>query len=328
MTPKSSKRKAYHTPQERELLLADVCEMYYLEGKSQAEIGRIIGLTSSMVSRLITEARERDMVEICIHRPLQSDTQLENTLTSYFGLQACRVVTVRGYEYSLLKYLGAAGAQVFKQYLSPNSVIGVAWGTTLSAVVDALEVKRPVPSKLVELTGAMGSRSSGYEGHGIIMRLANKLGAEYHFLNAPFLCEDAESARVLMKNSIVSQPLEMAKHASVALMGMGSLDPVHATVLRFGYLSKELLESLRATDAVGNVCGVYFDLNGQPICGDFCQRTVTISKEGLLAIPDRIGVAGGVDKVAPIIGALRGGYVNILVTDNITASAVLAEVRR
>jgi deoxyribonucleoside regulator len=326
MTSKSSKRKAYHTPLERELLLADVCEMYYLEGKSQTEIGKIVGLTPSMISRLITEAHEKDMVEIRVHRPLQSDVALENALMAHFNLLECRVVTIRDYAVSLLKYLGAVGAETFKRYLEPDSVIGIAWGTTLSAVVDAFEIRTPIPSRLVELTGAMGSRSSEYEGHGIITRLANKLGAEYHFLNAPFLCENAESARVLMKNTIVSHPLKMAEDASVALMGVGSLDQNLATVLRFGYLSKDLLETLRQAGAVGNVCGLYFDAAGQPACRDFCQRIISITKEGLLKIPVRIGVAGGADKVEPILGALRGGHINILVTDNLTARGILTRV--
>jgi DNA-binding transcriptional regulator LsrR (DeoR family) len=297
--------------------------MYYLDGKSQTEIGKIIGLTPSMVSRLITEAHDKDMVEIRIHRPLQSDVDLEHALASRFDLLESRVVTIRGYAYSLLKYLGAAGAETFKRYIEPETVIGIAWGTTLSAVVDAFEVQARIPSRLVELTGAMGSRSSEYEGHGIITRLANKMGAEYHFLNAPFLCENPESAQALLKNSIVSRPLEMAENASAALMGMGSLDQNLATVLRFGYLSKDLLQSLSGAGAVGNVCGLYFDIEGQPACSDFCRRIISISKEGLLKIPVRIGVAGGADKVAPIIGALRGGYINILVTDNFTARAIL-----
>jgi deoxyribonucleoside regulator len=326
MKSKDKNSNSYHQPIERSLLLADVCEMYYLEGLSQAEIGRKIGLTSSMVSRLITEARERNMVDIRIHRPLESDFDLENALIEQFNLKTARVVTVRGYEYSLLKYLGQAGAQVFSQYIQPDQVIGVAWGTTLSAVVDAFDINEPVPTKLVELTGALGSRSSEYEGHGIITRLANKLGAEAHMLNAPFLCASEATAQALYEDQIISQPLKLANQAALALMGVGSLHPELATFLKFGYLSKTLLKSLHSAGAVGNVCGLYFDAEGNPACSEFCQKIITISRENLLSIPDRIGVAGGPEKVESIIGALRGSYVNILVTDNLTAQAILEKI--
>jgi DNA-binding transcriptional regulator LsrR (DeoR family) len=45
--------------------------------------------------------------------------------------------------------------------------------------------------------------------------------------------------------------------------------------------------------------------------------------EQLQALDHVIGVAGGVEKVAAILGALRGGYVDVLVTDTVTAQAVL-----
>lgn len=313
----------YQPPPDRETLLADVAEMYYLKGKRQAEIAKLIGLTSSMVSRLLTEARQRNLVEIRIRRSLQFDYALENALRERFNLHAVNVVTVRNYESQFLKYLGAAGAQIFKKYLSPNSIIGIAWGTTLSALVDEFDINNPFPVKLVELVGAMGARSSEYEGHGIITKLAQKMGAEQYFLNAPFLCASAETARALMKDAIVKQPLTLALEAQIALMGAGSLRIPSATVYRFGYMSKDLIEELKQAGAVGNVCGLYYDLDGQDVCTEFCERLVTISEADLFSIPIRIGVVGGPDKAEPILGALRGEYFNVLVTDSITAERVL-----
>jgi DNA-binding transcriptional regulator LsrR (DeoR family) len=313
----------YRPPLDRELLLADVAEMYYLEGKRQSEIARLIGLTTSMVSRLLTEAQQRNMVEIHIRRPLQSDYALENALKEKFNLQTVCVVTVRNHEFTFLKYLGGAGAQTFKRFLTPNSIIGVAWGTTLSVLADELEVAVPVPSKLVELVGAMGSRNSEYEGHGIIMRLAEKLGSEHYILNSPFLCSNAESARALLNNDILSKPLDMARNAQIALLGAGSLELPYATIYRYGYFSPEMMEELNRAGAVGNVCGLYYDINGQDVSAEFCNRLITLNKKDLLSIPIRMGVVGGRDKVKPTLGALRGGYFNVLVTDSLTAKMVL-----
>jgi dihydroxyacetone kinase-like protein len=38
-----------------------------------------------------------------------------------------------------------------------------------------------------------------------------------------------------------------------------------------------------------------------------------------------IAIAGGMEKVRAVLGALRGGYINTLITDTETARAVLAE---
>ena len=323
MKRSASKEMLEQLPLERRLLLADICEMYYLDGLSQRDIGRKVGLTSSMISRLISEAHDRGMVEIHINRPLESDTELEKALQEKFDLDAVHVIRVREDEEFLLKYLGDAGAHVLKQYLHESQVIGVTWGTTLSAVIDAFSINHPISTKLVELTGALGSRSSQYEAHGIITRLANKLGAEYHFLNAPFICESKETAQALIKDRIISQPLVMAKNADLALMGVGSLDLEKATMLKSGYMSRTIIEYLSRSGAIGNVCGLYYDIHGDPDCSDFCERIISISKKDLFTIPIRLGVVGGEDKPEPIIGAVRGGYINVLVTDNITAQAVL-----
>lgn len=318
----------YHPPLDRDLLLADVAEMYYLGRMRQSEIANIIGLTTSMVSRLLTEAHQRNMVDIHIRRPLQSDYGLETALKEKFNLTTVSVVTVRNHEITFLKYLGAAGAQTFKRYLSPGNTIGIAWGTTLSILADEFEIAAPIPTKLVELVGAMGSSNSENNGHGTIMRLAEKLGAEPYILNAPFLCSTARIAQALLTDQILAKPLAMAQQAQIALLGAGSLEMPYATLFRYGYFSPELIADLHRVGAVGNVCGLYFDINGQEARADFCDRLITINKEDLLSIPIRIGVVGGIDKAKPILGALRGGYFNVLVTDNLTAKLVLEQAEK
>ncbi len=83
------------------------------------------------------------------------------------------------------------------------------------------------------------------------------------------------------------------------------------------------MKGLTVHGAVGNVCGLFFDINGEPTARDFQSRSMTISKRDLLTMPTRIGIAGGAGKIKAILGAVRGKYINVLVTDDITAAAVL-----
>ena len=144
--------------QDRISLLADVAEMYYLEEKNQAAIAKTIGVTRSMVSRMLTEARESGIVEIRIQRPLQSDPELESILKDRFGLKDVFVVNTnhRSGE-RLVRALGNAGAQMLARYLAPQKTLGLAWGTSISATVDAFEATKPIPVKVVQLVGAMGA---------------------------------------------------------------------------------------------------------------------------------------------------------------------------
>jgi deoxyribonucleoside regulator len=310
--------------QDRALLLADVAEMYYLEAKGQAEIAREMGVTRSMVSRMLKDAREKRLVEVRVHHPLESDRELEAALVARFGLQAAVVVRVRSTAKSrLLPYLGGVGAQALKRHLGKVTVLGLSWGTAVSAVVDALDVERPEPVKVVQLVGALGARNTEYDGHALVQRLTEKLGGEGYFLNAPFLCPTADMASALLENQGIRETVSVGRQAQVALLGVGSTALKYSGYYLSGYVPLEEMHQLLEAGAVGNVCGIHYGLEGQETCLDFCERLVSIRKPDLLGIPVRMGVAGGPGKVEPILGALRGGYINFLVTDGITAQRVL-----
>jgi DNA-binding transcriptional regulator LsrR (DeoR family) len=288
--------------QDRASLLADVAEMYYLEQKNQAEIAKAVGVTRSMISRMLTEARESGIVEVRIQRPLQSDPELENALKEQFDLKDVFVVVTnhRSGE-RLTRALGSAGAQALKRYLAPQRILGLAWGTSISATVDALEATEPMSVKVVQLVGAMGARNLEYDGHDLVARITEKLGGEAYYLNAPYLCQSTEIAQSLLETKSVRETINIGKKTDVALLGIGTTSLEHSSF--------------------------YLDIHGQPACDDFCERLVSIRRQDLLAIPIRLGVAGGEGKANAILGALRSKYVNVLVIDNVTAKKVLSSTK-
>lgn len=311
------------TPQDRANLLADVAEMYYLKQKNQAEIAKLIGVTRSMVSRMLTEAREDGIVEIRVRRPLVLDPELGAALMEHFGLKDTSVVILDNPSQRLLSALGNAGVQMLKRYLSPNKILGIAWGTSISATVNAFEASEMMPVKVVQLVGEMGARNMEYDGHGLVSRLSEKIGGEGYYLNAPFSCQNAEIAKSLLETKSIKETINLGKKADVALVGVGTTSPEYSSFYLAGYVTLQELNSLRSEGAIGDVCGLQYDRNGQPVCEDFCERRVTIRRNDLLSIPIRLGVAGGEGKVETILGALRGKYINVLVIDNMTARKVL-----
>ena len=99
-------------------------------------------------------------------------------------------------------------------------------------------------------------------------------------------------------------------------------------MLRYGHLTLDQLEDLSRTGAVGDVCGVYVDIHGKPVESPLTKRMFGIDPDTLKAIPQKIGVAGGESKIAPIIGACRARFVDVLVTDEVAATGVLREFRQ
>lgn len=316
----------YTRGDERDELLADVAEMYYVQDLTQAEISRQIDITRSAVSRMLTEARNKGIVEINVRRPLRFDTGLEAALTDRFKLQAAHVLAgQRDASYDKLRrQLGLAAAGVLKELLQPRMSCGVAWGTTVSATIEALDAPHSMQVQIVQLVGVLRSNSHAFNAQALVDIMASKLGGEGVYLYSPFIVENAATAHSIRNIPDVRENLEAGKRCDIALMGIGTvLDPVYSSLYQGGHIDLETLEQLRRNGAVGDVGGVHIDIYGNPAGGDFNERMVGIAGPDLLAIPTRLAVAGGVAKAEAILGALRGGYTNLLVTDRQTAQAVM-----
>lgn len=304
--------------------LADIAEMYFLDGLTQAEIAKKVGVTRSMVSRMVTEAREEGIVNIKIERKYKYAVDLQKKLENVFNLKEAVVFNGIPENYDrYLSHLGSVGASVIRSYLKDNIVVGTAWGTTLHAAYQVLEVEPLKNIKIVQLGGAMGERSLKIDGHELVHYLVNKLNAEGFYLNVPFIVDKPETVESLMSVQGVCETMEMMKECDLGLFGIGSLELDYSTFFNAGYLVLDEMKGLAVHGAVGNVCGLFFNIHGEPTARDFQRRSMTISKRDLMTIPTRIGIAGGAGKIEAILGALRGNYINVLVTDDSTASAIL-----
>lgn len=318
----------YARGEDRDELLADIAEMYYEKGLTQAEISRSVKVTRSAISRMLEEARQKGIVEIQVHRPVRFDPGLEAKLEERFRLQNAHVlVWNKENQYDTLRErLGSVAARVLSESIHPNMTIGVAWGTTVRATIDALVVKDQMPVRVVQLVGVLGSSTHSSNAQVLVQKLANKLGGEGIYLYTPFIVEDDETVRALMNVNSISQAIATGRQCDLALLGIGTTEPEFSSLYQGGHINRQVLEDLRHAGAVGDVSGQHFNFQGGRSEIDLHYRTVGISREDLLNIPIRLGVAGGKGKAAAIVGALRGNYVSVLVTDSQTAEEVLKAV--
>ena len=228
--------------QKRTNILADVAEMYYIEGKDQSDIALEVGVTRSMISRMLTEARSLGIVEIKVVRPIHSDHELEEAIKAKFGIESVFVVSMEDMKpEKMLVNLGRAAAEVLKKYLRADLSIGVAWGTAVSAAVDAVQVMAEPSIKVVQLVGAQGARNVEYDGHAIVKRLAEKLGGEGYYINAPYLCQTAEIAQSMRETRGIKETIDMGKEIQVALLGIGTTEIEYSSLLfiRFAFRGRD-----------------------------------------------------------------------------------------
>jgi len=301
-------------------LLARIAEMYYEQNLTQSQIAQRVGYSRSMISRMISEARENNIVEIRIHYPLQRVRELEDYLQVVLQLTDVRVLQRGALTHSeMLRRLGALAASLLEEHLREHLTIGTSWGTAVYETVNAVRTHTLEGLRVVQMIGSLGTPNPDIDGPELARRLARILGGQYATLPLPLIV-DSEATRLALLNAPhIQRVLYQFKQIDLALVGVGTVDFEYASLLRAGYLDYRQLESLREAGAVGDVCAIHIDLQGRLIDTPLTRCIVGVDADTLRAIPVRIGVAGGQSKALPILAASRAGFINHLVTDEIAA---------
>lgn len=304
-------------------LLVTVADLYYLQDRTQAEIARALRISRPHVSRLLKRARETGIVTISVRPPFGLSTELAEELGKLFPLRDVRVVSAGG---APLPRAAEAAASYLASRIQRESVVGVSWGRTVRMIADVVPSDPRRSVEVVPLVGGMGPVGDEIHANEIARRLASRLGGKYYVLNAPALTERANARAMLVRDATVRGILERARKADVAVVGIGGM-VASSTLVRVGYLKPDHLRRLRASGAVGDICSRFFGKDGAPCQSPLTDRVVGIELNDLRQLPWVVGAAVGTEKAPAILGALRGGYINVLVTDETTARAVLRLAR-
>ncbi len=310
--------------EERLNLLAQVASMYYEDNLTQHEISVQLGYSRSAISRLLTEARRVGVVEIRVYQPLGRNTDLEQALRERYNLRDARVLTSNALPYPrMLRRLGELGARYVEKVVKEDDLLGVSWGTSVYEVANALRPPYYPEVMVVQMIGALGTADPQIDGPELARWIAQRYGGRYKTMPAPLIVDTPEIRDALMRDRRVSEVLELAGRSNVAVVGIGTIDPEMSSMVRAGYLAIDEIKEVAGFGAVGDVCGLLFSLQGELLDIPLARRVVGIQPDTLRRIPLVVGVAGRKVKAPAILGALRARLVNVIVTDDITAQAVL-----
>jgi len=317
----------YVVMEHRDELLATVASLYYKMNQSQREIADRLDLSTATVSRLLKEALERGIVQIHIAMPVPHDLELEQILIERYGLRDAYVLQSSGESThdTLLNAIGRLAAiyleRVIKGFNSGSS-IGVAWGTGVHAAVSAIPDNYARNIDVVQLLGGVGELVVDSPDLGRMV--AQKLGGRHHDLHAPVLVERAESRSIFLQEPSVRESIIRAQGVKLAITGVGTVHDEASSFLRAGLLTRADLSGLRQQGVVGEICGRFFDSRGRFEQFEINRRIVGLELNDLRQIPQSIAVARGPVKAQAILGGLRGGFVRVLATDDITVRAILS----
>jgi DNA-binding transcriptional regulator LsrR (DeoR family) len=309
-------------------LIARVARMYYEWDMRQSEIAKQLGLSQATVSRLLGRSKEEGIIRISVNLPNGVYTELEETLVKKFGLRDAIVVdSMDDNEKLIQRDLGAAAAYYLELAIRPNEVIGISsWSGTLVALVDSLHsVPRNPGVKVVQILGGVGNPAAEAYATHLTSRMAQLVKGDTVYLPVSGVLATEAARDILIAEDVAQNAIKLFDHVTTALVGIGAVEPSPLLAQSGNIFSPQELDLLRQEKAVGDILLRFFDQNGNLVNTGLEKRVISMSLEQLSKVSRAIGVAGGSRKYAAILGALRGHWINVLVTDHFTGNRLAKE---
>lgn len=311
-------------------LMTKVARMYYEQGLRQAIIADRLNLSQATTSRLLKRAEKEEIVRISVHVPRGVHAQLEEDLQTAYGLQDAIVADCESEDdRGILRGIGSAGAFYLESTIAKNEVVGISsWSETLLSVVDAMH---PLPLaagvNIVQILGGIGNPVAEAHASRLVGRLATLVKGEANPLPTPGVVGSVESLDVLRQDPYVRTAVDMFDQVSLALVGIGAIEPSTLLASSGNTFATDELKKLEKNGAVGDVLLRFFDVDGQPIDSPLDARVTGMNLEQLHQVKRVVAIAGGRRKWTAVRGALTGGLLDVLITDQYTATTLVNQAK-
>ena len=315
-------------PTQEELrLLVKVARSYYEDGLNQDAITARLGLSRSKVSRLMAQARQMGIVQISVVEPDELFLDVESRLEERFGLQEALVVETQPADSQghVSRAVGSAAAGYLARAISSRSTIGMCWGDTLRHMVSNLTPQRHPNAQVVQIIGGIGQPDAEVHATELCRSMARALDCRLTLLPVPGIVADQRTREALLSDVHVQRAVEAFDDLDIAFVGIGAPTRDSVTMRDGSIITRTELDGLLRRGAVGDIALRYYDTSGQCIESDINDLIIGMTLEQIKQVPKVVGVSGGPQKVAAIAAALRGGIVNVLITDSVTAESLLED---
>ena len=305
--------------------IARVASMYYEQGLSQASIADKLGLSQAGVSRLLKRAEDEKIVRITVMPPQGAFTELEHALEARYRLKEVVVTESNKSNSLLLRELGAAAAVYVETMVRRNEIIGVSsWSEALLAMTNAMHPgNRSSGVQVVQVLGGVGNPNAEDHASQITHSVARLLGGQAHMLTAPGVVASTQIRDALLADPYIREVTALFDKLTLALVGIGAIKPSRLLWKSGNVFSPEELDHLKERGAVGDVCLRFFDANGEAVESSLDERVIGMTLQQLKNVRRTVGIAGGARKFNAIRGAILGGWINVLITDQQTAERLV-----
>ena len=311
-------------------LIYKVCSLYYEDDMRQQEVSDYLGISRATVSRMLQKGKESGIVRVEVINPVQfSYNKLEKALERKYGLKEVIVVESSALDTKTesVSRMYERAALYLSQFFKDGDWIGVTMGHTLHNIVKtnrALEKDKKL--MFVPIVGGIGQSTIDkvdVQSNRIAQEFSRKFGGTYTQFLSPAVFSEQKAMEFFLKEKSISYIFDDFQKLDTLIMGIGIPQRVESTLVRAGYITGENLEKFARDGMAGDIALHFFDEDGATEkFRAFNDRVAGMPLEMMKKVRNRIGIAGGENRAEAIRGAIKGGFINMLIT-NIDAAEKL-----
>lgn len=306
-------------------LMVRVCDLYYNQGISQQRIAKDLNLSRPTVSRVLALAREQGIVKISISNvDAVEHWELERKLEKEYGLQEVIIVGESSYEDKMKKALGEAAARYLEYTIKDGNTVGVSMGSTLYEVISHVMHPEAKRVTFVPIVGGVGRVRMELHANSLAESLSRIYDGKFVPLHAPARVSSRNIRDELLKEETLLPAIRLTQKLDIAVVGIGYPNEKSA-IMATGYFKENEIDSLINRKVAGELCMQFYDINGDTSPYEDDNNVIGMDISKLRTVPRSIGIAGGIEKLRAIRGAINGHYINTLITDIQCAEALISE---
>ncbi|MGM0214379.1 sugar-binding transcriptional regulator [Enterococcus sp. AZ109] len=266
--------------------LVKVATMYHKENMKQSDIAKRLGISRSLVSKYLIDAKNQGIVDIYIKSESAYSVELELKLEKLFDLTKAVVLdtsTLR--ENEIEKIIIQTAITAYKKDIAKAKRIGLSWGKILRRFVDEYPYENHPEATIIPLIGGMGSDYVDIHSNQLAYDLARKLRAKCKFLYAPALVDNPTIRENLINNAAIKDVLDAGRNVDMAVVGLASPFSSSNTMTEIGYISEADIQQLAEAEVVGDINSKFFDVDGQEVDCSINKNVIGVSLESIRQIP-------------------------------------------
>jgi DNA-binding transcriptional regulator LsrR (DeoR family) len=306
-------------------LLVKIAQMYYQEDKNQSQISKELNIHRSTISRLLKQSRMQGIVTISINYDKTGTYSLEEELKKKFQLIGAVVVPMASEidDEQRMNLLGKAANDYVHTILEDGMIVGFSWGRAMAAFARSLKDFHLKDITCVPMVGGPAGRlESDFHVNTITYEASKNLHGRALLIDAPAFPETVSLKKALMENDFNQKLIEYWRKLDVAIFGIGSPSLKKSSRWR-NFYGDDVFEFVEENEVVGDIVSRFFDKDGNHISSQLDDRLVGIDITELKRAHFRICLVDSVEKTEAVKGALKGGYINILVLTQEIAEQLL-----